>query len=192
MADERILSALREGYNCVVEAVPGGVKTTLLIAATEISPLSLVLTYNNRLCAMLKAVMNDENVTCMTFHALCARHLGTCRDDEQMSIWVEQLERGDIKPAPQVPAYDLLLLDEAQDIRSLYVRLLKGLGLLKTTQKIVVGDEHQLLYDFDPMFPSSLDALLQTEDALALQAARSGRGLRRRLLSPHPQHRLQS
>ena len=44
-----------------------------------------------------------------------------------------------------------VLVDEAQDVRGLYVRLLRVLGLV-TERKILVvaGDRKQLVYTFDP------------------------------------------
>ena len=186
-----VLSALRKGDDCVVEAVPGGGKTTLLLAAREIAPRVLLLTYNNKLCAeMRRAMASDaegEGTTCLTFHALCSRCIGIARDDEQMLEWVVKAEEGGAEVSG-VPEVDLLLLDEAQDARELYARLLSVCGLL-AVQKCVVGDRDQLLYDFDPDFPATLGTLLETEATLAPPSPASPRKWRRFVL-PHS-HRLQ-
>ena len=101
----------------------------------------------------------------MTFHALCSRCIGVARDDEQMLERVEAAEAGDL-PVRPLPPVDLVLVDEAQDVRSLYVRLMRACGVLDGAQVVVVGDRNQLVYDFDDSFPACLDLLLRPRRAL--------------------------
>ena len=73
------------------------------------------------------------------------------------------------------------MVDEAQDVRQLYVRLLRALGLVDNEMSIlVVGDRNQLVYDFDEDFPASLDTLLHPERLLG-----GGTWTRTQLLSSH-------
>jgi len=58
-----------------------------------------------------------------------------------------------------------VVIDEAQDVRPLYVRLLRSLGLLGQARVIVAGDANQLIYDFDPQHPASLHVLREPEIA---------------------------
>lgn len=159
MADA-VLEDLKRGLNCTAEAVPGAGKTRLLLLASKPEP-SLILAYNNELAKGIGEFLT-YNATCMTFHALCSKCLGVARDDEQMLDCIERAERGeiDVQPLPTHPKR--LLIDEAQDVRDVFVRLVSVCGL-GDCQKLVVGDRNQLVYDFDPTFPASLDTLLHAE-----------------------------
>ena len=151
------LEALRAGRSVVVEAVPGAGKTHLLLEAAAAAP-CLLLAYNTQLAAGVRARLGPDSA-CLTFHGLCSRCLGPARDDDQLLAWVVRAERGEVV-AHDVPASDWVLVDEAQDVREAYARLLCVLGLVDRPL-LVAGDELQLIYDFDPAFPASLAALRQ-------------------------------
>ena len=76
---------------------------------------SLILAYNAQLAALM-----SEHAACMTFHALCSRCLSPARDDAQMEEAVRRAEAGEL----DVPQVEQILVDEAQDVRLLYVRLM--------------------------------------------------------------------
>lgn len=157
---ERVLADLKRGDNCIVEAVPGAGKTHLLLEASKHSEKCLILAYNSQLANDVSEQIT-YTTSCMTFHSLCCRCIGMARDDEQMLDLVVQAEEGTVEVTPMT-GVDLLLLDEAQDVRSLYIRLVKVCGLADV-QKCVVGDRNQLVYDFDDSFPASLDTLLRCD-----------------------------
>lgn len=79
---------------------------------------SLILAYNAQLAALM-----SEHAACMTFHALCSRCLSPARDDAQMEEAVRRAEAGELAPV-DVPQVEQILVDEAQDVRLLYVRLM--------------------------------------------------------------------
>lgn len=157
---ERVLADLKNGKNCIVEAVPGAGKTRLLLEASKQSDKCLILAYNAQLANDVSEQIT-YTTSCMTFHSLCCKCIGIARDDEQMLDLVVQAEEGTVSVTPMSDV-DLLLLDEAQDVRSLYIRLVKICGLADV-QKCVVGDRNQLVYDFDDSFPASLDTLLRCD-----------------------------
>ena len=108
---------------------------------------------------------------CLTFHALCGRCPVVARDDAQLEEAVLRAERGELAPR-DVPPVRRVLIDEAQDVRPLYARLVRAVGLAREDVAIVAaGDRHQLVYDFDPDFPASLDLLLRPEALLGGAAA---------------------
>ena len=164
----------------VLEAVPGAGKTTLLRRLAQ-RPDTLFLAYNRQLAADVAAAAaaeGDADVRCCTFHALCTQCLAPARDDAQLERAVADAERGLLTPVPLAgPPIGRLLLDEAQDVRLLYVRLLRVLGLLDACDLVVAGDERQLIYDFDPAHPASLDLLRAPERTFG----RPGPWTRRRL-----------
>tara|TARA_B110001450_G_scaffold24556_1_gene21722 strand:- start:400 stop:1989 length:1590 start_codon:yes stop_codon:yes gene_type:complete len=83
------------------------------------------------------------------------------RDDLQLLQTVEAVERGEIAvERDDVPPARALFIDEAQDVRPIYIRLLKVLGIIRSAERIyVLGDRNQLIYDYDPNFPACLDVL---------------------------------
>ena len=157
------LDVLARGGRVAVEAVPGAGKTRLLLAACEGGGVaSLVLAYNTQLAAAVTRALEereDTNSICLTFHALCGRCLAPARDDAQLEAAVDAAERGRLVPR-DVPDVTRVLVDEAQDVRPLYARLLRVLGLARDgVAMLVAGDRAQLIYDFDPDYPASLQLL---------------------------------
>ena len=82
----------------------------------------LCLTYNSRLRVdtTLKAAQLSLPLQSHTFHSFCASHYDVgCKDDSQLYSIV----RSDLKPY-QAFEYDLVILDESQDMCFLYYTLL--------------------------------------------------------------------
>jgi hypothetical protein len=149
------------GQHVVVEAVPGAGKTHMIVALAQAFESSLILAYNNALASEIQSLIDPERVQCYTFHSLCSRCLGVVRDDLQLLKTVEAVEQGELTVATDdVPVARALFIDEAQDVRPVYIRLLKALGLIRGADRIYVfGDRNQLIYDYDPNFPACLDVL---------------------------------
>jgi hypothetical protein len=147
-------------HDVVVEAVPGAGKSHLLLALCEFAP-TLLLAYNRQLVLELQERMPPNGSACTTFHSLCSATVRPVRDDAELLVAVEDLETGRARLRAPAPSVKQVLIDEAQDVRALYVRLLRALGLLHdpTVRLVIVGDRNQLVYDFDPEFPASLDVL---------------------------------
>lgn len=150
------------GTHVVVEAVPGAGKTHMIVAlAQSFEESSLILAYNNALASEIQSLIDPERVQCFTFHSLCSRCVRVVRDDLQLLRAVEALEQGELTIATDdVPPARVVFIDEAQDVRPVYIRLLKALGLIRQAERIYVfGDRNQLIYDYDPNFPACLDVL---------------------------------
>lgn len=150
--EEEAISAFRSGGRVVVEALPGAGKTRLLRKASEgIESSCLFVAYNNKLAS--ETQRESPYLPCTTFHSLASRFFGVpvC-DDNQL----EQVLKQTPIEYPSFPGG--VLIDEAQDVRGIYALVLVRLGLT-CGPMLVVGDRNQLVYDFDPNFPASLDAL---------------------------------
>lgn len=149
------------GRHVVVEAVPGAGKTHTIVALAQSFESSLILAYNNALASEIQSLIDPDRVQCYTFHSLCSRCIRVVRDDLQLLNTVELVERGQLTVATDdVPVARALFVDEAQDVRPVYIRLLKVLGLIRRAERIYVfGDRNQLIYDYDPNFPACLDVL---------------------------------
>lgn len=155
------LAVVREaGDHVVVEAVPGAGKTHMIVELASVNPNSLILAYNNALALEINSVVDQDKVLCLTFHSLCSRFIRVVRDDLQLRSAVEEVERGEFEITNRPPLATTLLIDEAQDVRPIYIRLLRVLGLFDAAKKIYVfGDRNQLIYDYDDDFPACLDVL---------------------------------
>ena len=95
----------------------------------------------------------------MTFHALCSRYLHPARDDYQMKKVIQRVRSGELV-ARATPKFRKVLIDEAQDVRLLYIELLEVMGFLNGGIEFwIAGDFNQLVYDFDSDFPACLDLL---------------------------------
>ena len=161
---EPLVQALyKEGVEgACVSASPGAGKTRLLLSLCE-EKKCLILAYNNQLAAETRDSVPEGSV-CYTFHSLCAKEFScSVRDDYQLESVVRKCENGEVEPCGEtLEGVELVLIDEAQDVREVYVRLLKCVGAFEGGRKVVVaGDKNQLLYDFDPDFPATLDTLLR-------------------------------
>ena len=167
------LSHLDAGGRVALEAVPGAGKTFHLLTACR-GRKCILLAYNTQLATETQRHLTRlglDDTLCITFHALCGRCLKVARDDAQLLEAVEMAEHGELSPK-EVPDVDCVLIDEAQDVRHLYVRLLKVLGLTRSGKSMLVaGDRRQLVYDFDPEFPATLTTLLEPETTFGGGAA---------------------
>jgi hypothetical protein len=149
------------GNHVVVEAVPGAGKTHMIVDLAGRNVGSLILAYNNALAEEIKSLINPDQTMCYTFHSLCSRYIRVVRDDHQLRMAVEEVEEGTLQVEIAIHA-TTVLIDEAQDVRPIYIRLLGALGLLKNAERIYVfGDRNQLIYDYDENFPACLDVLTQ-------------------------------
>ena len=163
-----ILQNLCCGESCVVESGPGTGKTWFILNAAAIDDRPvLVLAYNRLLMLQLQTLL-PLNAVCFTFHSLCSTYLAPARDDEQLAEVVEAAQRGEIRSKFNDAKFSRVCIDEAQDVRSHYVALLGACGLVdaKTTY-LIAGDRQQLIYDFDPDFPASLEFMLSPSKLLA-------------------------
>lgn len=159
------MEILSSDENVVLEAAPGAGKTYWLKRVCSQYQNTLFLAYNTQLATELRADPQLDGALCLTFHALCARCIGPTRDDAQLQEHMDALERGE-RVVKDVPGeVDCVVIDEAQDVRPLYVRLLRSLGVLQRARVIVAGDANQLIYDFDPQHPASLHVLREPEVA---------------------------
>lgn len=150
----------RAGDHVVVEAVPGAGKTHMIVELASTNSNSLILAYNNALSLEIQTRIDPDRVSCFTFHSLCSRFVRVVCDDLQLQHVVEEVERGELLIEKCSLHATTILIDEAQDVRPIYIRLLRILGLLDIATKIYVfGDRNQLIYDYDEDFPACLDVL---------------------------------
>lgn len=156
------LQAWARGDNLIVQAVPGAGKSWLLIEACRCflaqhdGEEATIVVYNRELQADVTALVLDaglqESVRCFTFHSLFSYCVSLAPDDDALQALLSKVVHGTQMVHPLHMA--ALLVDEAQDVNSLHVQVLRHCIALKPhAQVCVVGDARQELYDYGE-FPS--------------------------------------
>lgn len=147
LSDEQanVVAEFTKGNNIVVNAVAGAGKTTTLLACANSDPGKdcLLLTYNKRLqleVADRAAKCANKHVTVSTYHAAAGRAYQTLiRTDRDFADAV-------VRPPENPHEFDVLMLDEAQDLIVVYFAFLRHLLRANPrAQVIVVGDHRQTI-----------------------------------------------
>ena len=139
-----VVDAFAEGKHVACTAVAGAGKTTTMMLCAARCPerACLLLTYNKRLQSEV-AARAPPSVRAMTYHAACGAAYGrrVFTDDEMESCVVAA-------PVPSI-AFDVLMLDEAQDTTRMFHALVAW--LLRDNvgaQVVVVGDARQCINEY--------------------------------------------
>lgn len=128
----------------------------------------IILAYNRDLCeetrCKIKGMGMEEWVICMTFHGLATYCVAPTYDDIALATVLDDMDSGllEFRPIRNVRA---ILIDEAQDFRPSFLRLIRHLiHTTAETQYMVVGDPRQMLYDYNEDDPASLEYLSKPQD----------------------------
>jgi hypothetical protein len=146
--------------NVVIDSVAGCGKTTtnLYIAKQNPKKKILLLTYNSKLKLETreKTVQhNVHNIEVHSYHSFCVKHYyRECFTD----IGIVKVLENSMKSRYEFQ-YDIIILDEAQDINPLYGDLVNKIFHDNSSKKkpklCILGDQNQSIYDFnlaDPRF----------------------------------------
>jgi len=148
-----ILKKIKEDKNVIVDAVAGTGKTTLILAVANSLPSKKILqmTYNSslRIEVQTKVLqMELSNIKVHTFHSLAKRYYKTA--DFTTDTDIRRLITKQILPKESIPLFDIVVLDECQDMTFLYfqfmIKFVKDMG--SPIQLLILGDYMQGLYDF--------------------------------------------
>ena len=148
-----IIQELILNKNVVVDSVAGSGKTTtnLHIASHFVNKNILLLTYNAKLKLETREKLKKfdiNNIEVHSYHSFCVKYYNNqCFTD----TIIRQLLKKKTEPLKTFN-YDLIILDEAQDISILYYELVckiykdnKNLN----TQMCIFGDKNQSIFDFN-------------------------------------------
>jgi nucleoside-triphosphatase THEP1 len=153
--------------NLIITAVPGSGKTTTIFQICQRYPEKrvLILTYNRPLkesCSeKIIELGYDERVHVFTYHALLAVVSGQpCFDNDMfLDLLDKQLCNIDLM-------YDIIVIDEMQDMRLLHYQFLRNLfnqQEIKDMRMVFVGDPGQKIYSFFPNDPADERYLLNAD-----------------------------
>jgi hypothetical protein len=171
-----VLDHVRQGKNVIVEACAGSGKSTTILSLAQSLPHLRILqfTYNKMLRLEIKdkvTTLKLSNLEVHTFHSFAVKHY---TDEAAVDTGIRHLLTSDMPVRHPIPAYDVVVLDECQDMTQLFFQLVhsKALKNMMDTappdhkvQLVVLGDAMQTLYEFkgaDSRFLTLADTLWQT------------------------------
>lgn len=142
---------IKEGKNVFVDACIGAGKTTLLdyVCSKNTNKKILYLTFNKLLKEDAKKKIRIRNTDVHNYHGFVYRYLMAYRlkytHQYGIKTFIQNVENGTI----HMPQYDLVLVDEYQDINDDAAKLIKCIDEYqkKPTQWVFVGDMKQKIYD---------------------------------------------
>ena len=145
----RIIECLRTDQNVCVDSVAGSGKTTTNLHIARAYPESqiLLLTYNANLRLETRDRVRNLGITNMevhTYHSYCVRYYDSNGYAE--SVFKQAVKT---KPSTNKMRYDIIILDEAQDMTKHFFRLVWRILIdadRKQTKLCVVGDRNQNIY----------------------------------------------
>lgn len=141
------IKAINRGSNVIVDSVAGSGKTTTVLYIAKVFPQKkiLLLTYNAKLKVETRAkveLLGLCNLEVHSYHSFGVKYVSNdCSTDAGIIAFVK-------KPRDlTLPTYDLVIIDEAQDMTRLYYEFL---GRVISRQQIcVLGDKFQSIYAFN-------------------------------------------
>lgn len=137
----------QEGKNILVDACIGSGKTTAIQALCKELPRDkkiLYLTYNKLLKIDAKSKIHQKNVLVTNYHGFAYMSLIRMGVKAGISDLIQKF----IKISPNIEPYDVLIIDEYQDIELELAELLKMIKAANPKMQIIaVGDMQQKIYD---------------------------------------------
>ena len=157
-----IISCL-ENNNVVVDSVAGSGKTTtnLYIAKTYCDQKILLLTYNSRLKEETREKVRDneiDNIEVHSYHSFSVKYFyNKSYTDKELNMVVnhndnEVNHNDNIITKDSKYEYDIIIIDEAQDLTPLYynvVHLIYKKNMNANAKLCVMGDIHQSIFVFN-------------------------------------------
>ena len=137
--------------NVVVRAVAGSGKTTAAVQMMKeySNDKILALSYSSQLKNEMRNKVNQcniKNTQVHSFHSLGLHYKKSCKSD----IELEEILDSYRKPIKDIE-FDRLIIDEAQDMSDLYVRIIRKIlqdNIKKKFYIALFGDQRQCIYEF--------------------------------------------
>lgn len=149
LSDEQLkfIEVAKQGKNILVDACIGSGKTTAIQHLCAELPLNckiLYLTYNRLLKLDARNKIKRRKVTVTNYHGFAYSML----KKQNISAGVHDLIQRFLQVKPPLPHFDILILDEYQDIEQEFAEMLEYIKSTNLGMQIVaVGDMEQKIYD---------------------------------------------
>jgi hypothetical protein len=151
---QTIIDLVDKGHNICVDAVAGSGKTTtsLYIAINNPTKPILLLTYNAKLKLETRVkvgLLGLTNLEVHSYHSFCVKYF--YRKSYTDSGIIAFLKLNDVKTCLKMYHYELIIVDEAQDMNPVYYEVVQHIlkRLENKPQLIVMGDQKQSIYAFN-------------------------------------------
>jgi len=147
-----VINQLKTQKNVIVDAIAGsGKSTTILSVAKAFIGINILqMTYNSMLRLEIKEktkVLQIENIEVHTFHSLAKKYYMLSAHTDTA---IRYILFNNTKPRIDIPLFQLIVLDETQDMSFLYFQFMlkfsKDMG--GNFQLLILGDYKQGLYEF--------------------------------------------
>jgi superfamily I DNA/RNA helicase len=147
-----VINQLKTQKNVIVDAIAGSGKSTTILSVAKafISINILQMTYNSMLRLEIKEktkVLQIENIEVHTFHSLAKKYYMLSAHTDTA---IRYILFNNTKPRIDIPLFQLIVLDETQDMSFLYFQFMlkfsKDMG--GSFQLLILGDYKQGLYEF--------------------------------------------
>lgn len=147
-----VIEAIEEQKNAIVDACAGSGKSTTVLSCAKVLPsLKFIqITFNKMLQEEVKQSIDKiklQNIDVFTFHGLAVKYYdSSCHND----MGIRRVLRENTPPRVSIPIFNVMVLDETQDMTKVYYDLVWKflLDMGKPVQFLILGDEKQALYEF--------------------------------------------
>jgi len=152
----QIINYLEENNNVIVNAVAGSGKTTTnLHIANHFPHLKILLiTYNAKLKLETREkikITGFKNIETHSYHSFCVKYYDSeCYTDSEIITYLSNSP--ELSTERLFPKYDIIILDETQDMSPLYYQLFCTIfrdNANPLTKICILGDEKQSIFDFN-------------------------------------------
>jgi hypothetical protein len=147
-----IFNHIKNGDNVCIDAIPGSGKSTSMLTLSQEMPDAkfLHITYNSMLRKEFKEktnLMKITNIEVHTYHSFAVKYF---LPSAYTDTGIRKILREKMTLSQEIPHYDILVLDESQDMGFLYYHfVLYFLSFFESKiQLIILGDYMQGIYDF--------------------------------------------
>jgi hypothetical protein len=154
LEQETVIFNLSEGNHVTVDACAGSGKTTTILTCALRLPHKqlLMVTYNKQLRVEVQTKVKElsiRNMDVHNYHSLAKKFYSR---EGHTDTGIRDLLRENVDFLFPIPFYDIIVIDEAQDMTKLYFQFLtkfiKDMPGNVAVQMMVLGDKMQGLYNF--------------------------------------------
>lgn len=144
---KNFISEVKKGNNILVDACIGSGKTTAIQYLCNELPTTLnilYLTYNKLLKIDAQSKINNTNITVTNYHGFAFSALRNAGIKAGITDLIQTFN----KKKPTISTYDVIIIDEYQDIEQELAEMLEFIKSINPKMQIVaVGDMEQKIYD---------------------------------------------
>jgi len=148
---QNIINCITNKKHVIGDAVAGSGKSTLVLALAQSTENKILqLTYNKLLKMEVEGKAkkyNIDNIEIHTYHSLGVKYYNRdAHDDITLNEIIEEKE----KLKNELPEFDIIVVDEAQDMSMLYYKFVRKIikDLNRNITLLILGDKYQEMYKF--------------------------------------------